>query len=105
MSAPKAPPPGAAALGRLGMVSLRYDLARARNFARRLGVPPDSCDLGYLTHLLLTETFGNVTLEAMACGLPVVAAAATGQAAGSAACNWLAATSRARWASSSWAGL
>ncbi len=28
----------------------------------------------------ITETFGNVTLEAMACGLPVVAAAATGAA-------------------------
>ena len=26
----------------------------------------------------VTETFGNVTLEAMACGLPVVAAVATG---------------------------
>jgi glycosyltransferase involved in cell wall biosynthesis len=26
----------------------------------------------------VTETFGNVTLEAMACGVPVVAAAATG---------------------------
>lgn len=61
MSAPKAPPPGAASVGRLGMVSLRYDLARARNFARRLGVPPDSCDLGYLSHLVLTETFGVVS--------------------------------------------
>lgn len=28
----------------------------------------------------ITETFGNVTLEAMACGLPVVAAGATGSA-------------------------
>ncbi len=26
----------------------------------------------------ITETFGNVTLEAMACGLPVMAAAASG---------------------------
>jgi phosphatidylinositol alpha 1,6-mannosyltransferase len=35
-----------------------------------------SCDL--LFNPSITETFGNVTLEAMACGLPVVAAAATG---------------------------
>src|SRR3546814_18647526 len=28
----------------------------------------------------VTETFGNVTLEAIACGLPVVAAPATGSA-------------------------
>jgi glycosyltransferase involved in cell wall biosynthesis len=35
-----------------------------------------SCDL--LLNPSITETFGNVTLEAMACALPVVAAAATG---------------------------
>jgi phosphatidylinositol alpha 1,6-mannosyltransferase len=35
-----------------------------------------SCDL--LFNPSVTETFGNVTLESMACGLPVVAAVATG---------------------------
>ncbi|UUR08074.1 glycosyltransferase family 4 protein [Sphingomonas glaciei] len=35
-----------------------------------------SCDL--FLNPSITETFGNVTLEAMACALPVVAAAATG---------------------------
>jgi phosphatidylinositol alpha 1,6-mannosyltransferase len=35
-----------------------------------------SCDV--LFNPSVTETFGNVTLESMACGLPVVAAAATG---------------------------
>jgi phosphatidylinositol alpha 1,6-mannosyltransferase len=35
-----------------------------------------SCDI--LFNPSVTETFGNVTLEAMACGLPVVAARATG---------------------------
>jgi glycosyltransferase involved in cell wall biosynthesis len=35
-----------------------------------------SCDV--LLNPSITETFGNVTLEAMACALPVVAAAATG---------------------------
>src|SRR3546814_6292414 len=34
-----------------------------------------SCDM--LFNPSVTETFGNVTLEAMACGLPVVAARAT----------------------------
>jgi len=37
-----------------------------------------SCDM--LLNPSVTETFGNVTLEAMACGLPVVAARATGSA-------------------------
>ena len=37
-----------------------------------------SCDICF--NPSVTETFGNVTLEAMACGLPVVAARATGSA-------------------------
>jgi glycosyltransferase involved in cell wall biosynthesis len=37
-----------------------------------------SCDM--LFNPSVTEAFGNVTLEAMACGLPVVAARATGSA-------------------------
>lgn len=37
-----------------------------------------SCDIFF--NPSVTETFGNVTLEAMACGLPVVAARATGSA-------------------------
>ena len=37
-----------------------------------------SCDMFF--NPSVTETFGNVTLEAMACGLPVVAARATGSA-------------------------
>lgn len=37
-----------------------------------------SCDVFF--NPSITETFGNVTLEAMACGLPVVAARATGSA-------------------------
>ncbi|WP_174274658.1 glycosyltransferase family 4 protein [Sphingomonas bacterium] len=41
-----------------------------------LGRAVASCDL--LFNPSVTETFGNVTLEAMACGLPVVAARATG---------------------------
>ncbi|MBY4638332.1 glycosyltransferase family 1 protein [Sphingopyxis sp. XHP0097] len=44
------------------------------NLARSLA----SCDM--LFNPSVTETFGNVTLEAMACGLPVVAARATGSA-------------------------
>ena len=44
------------------------------NLARALA----SCDM--LFNPSITETFGNVTLEAMACGLPVVAARATGSA-------------------------
>jgi phosphatidylinositol alpha 1,6-mannosyltransferase len=44
------------------------DLARALS----------SCDIFF--NPSVTETFGNVTLEAMACGLPVVAARATGSA-------------------------
>jgi phosphatidylinositol alpha 1,6-mannosyltransferase len=43
-----------------------------------LGRAVASCDL--LFNPSVTETFGNVTLEAMACGLPVVAARATGSA-------------------------
>jgi len=43
-----------------------------------LGRAIASCDL--LFNPSVTETFGNVTLEAMACGLPVVAARATGSA-------------------------
>jgi phosphatidylinositol alpha 1,6-mannosyltransferase len=42
--------------------------------ARAIG----SCEI--LFNPSVTETFGNVTLEAMACGLPVVAARATGSA-------------------------
>src|SRR3546814_15172659 len=37
-----------------------------------------SCDIFF--NPSVTETFGNVTLEAMACGLPVVAAPAPGSA-------------------------
>lgn len=44
------------------------------NLARALA----SCDIFF--NPSVTETFGNVTLEAMACGLPVVAARATGSA-------------------------
>ncbi|MBL9071625.1 MAG: glycosyltransferase family 1 protein [Sphingopyxis sp.] len=44
------------------------------NLARALA----SCDVFF--NPSITETFGNVTLEAMACGLPVVAARATGSA-------------------------
>ena len=44
------------------------------NLARALA----SCDMFF--NPSVTETFGNVTLEAMACGLPVVAARATGSA-------------------------
>lgn len=44
------------------------------NLARALA----SCDIFF--NPSITETFGNVTLEAMACGLPVVAARATGSA-------------------------
>ena len=54
--------PGAAFVGH----QVGTDLARA------LG----SCDV--LLNPSITEAFGNVTLEAMACALPVVAAAATG---------------------------
>ncbi|BBC74085.1 glycosyl transferase family 1 [Altererythrobacter sp. B11] len=43
---------------------------------RDLGRAVASMDL--LLNPSITETFGNVTLEAMACGLPVVAARATG---------------------------
>jgi glycosyltransferase involved in cell wall biosynthesis len=43
-----------------------------------LGRAIASCDM--LFNPSVTETFGNVTLEAMACGLPVVAARATGSA-------------------------
>lgn len=40
---------------------------------------PRRCEHGrFLQPLPVTETFGNVTLEAMASGLPVVAARATG---------------------------
>jgi glycosyltransferase involved in cell wall biosynthesis len=44
------------------------------DLARAIG----SCEI--LFNPSVTETFGNVTLEAMACGLPVVAARATGSA-------------------------
>ncbi|MDK2762256.1 MAG: glycosyltransferase family 1 protein, partial [Sphingopyxis sp.] len=43
-----------------------------------LAVALASCDIFF--NPSVTETFGNVTLEAMACGLPVVAARATGSA-------------------------
>lgn len=43
-----------------------------------LAIALASCDM--LFNPSVTETFGNVTLEAMACGLPVVAARATGSA-------------------------
>lgn len=43
-----------------------------------LGRAIASCDM--LFNPSVTETFGNVTLEAMACGLPVIAALATGSA-------------------------
>ena len=52
---------------------------------RHLHRPPERDDLAralasadMFLNPSITETFGNVTLEAMACALPVVAAAATG---------------------------
>jgi glycosyltransferase involved in cell wall biosynthesis len=58
--------------GRLGQDAIFIGFQRGDDLARAIA----SSDM--LLNPSVTETFGNVTLEAMACGLPVVAAHATG---------------------------
>jgi glycosyltransferase involved in cell wall biosynthesis len=58
--------------GRLGEDAIFIGFQRGDDLARAIA----SSDM--LLNPSVTETFGNVTLEAMACGLPVVAARATG---------------------------
>ena len=58
--------------GRLGEDAIFIGFQRGEDLARAIA----SSDM--LLNPSVTETFGNVTLEAMACGLPVVAARATG---------------------------
>jgi glycosyltransferase involved in cell wall biosynthesis len=57
---------------RLGKDAIFVGFQRGEDLARAIA----SSDM--LLNPSVTETFGNVTLEAMACGLPVVAARATG---------------------------
>jgi glycosyltransferase involved in cell wall biosynthesis len=57
---------------RLGEDAIFIGFQRGEDLARAIA----SSDM--LLNPSVTETFGNVTLEAMACGLPVVAARATG---------------------------
>ena len=58
--------------GRLGADAVFTGFQRGEDLARAIA----SADM--LLNPSVTETFGNVTLEAMACGLPVIAARATG---------------------------